>query len=45
MSKKGLPLSVQIMARPGEDETTLAFAAQLVGASGGWQLAQVVPEA
>lgn len=36
---KGLPLSVQIIARPGEDEVALAAAAVLERELGGWQSA------
>ncbi|MCA9906667.1 MAG: hypothetical protein KC547_22585, partial [Anaerolineae bacterium] len=35
----GLPLAVQVVARPGEDEVVLAVAAALEQAFGGWRLA------
>jgi fatty acid amide hydrolase 2 len=34
-----LPLAVQVVARPGEDEVALAAAAELERAFGGWRLA------
>jgi len=37
----GLPMAVQIVARPGEDEIALAVAAELERVYGGWKLAQV----
>lgn len=37
----GLPLSVQIVARPDDDEVALAVAAHLEKLYGGWQLAEV----
>ena len=39
MSEGGLPLSVQIIAGPGEDETTLAAASVIEQAFGGWRMA------
>jgi Asp-tRNA(Asn)/Glu-tRNA(Gln) amidotransferase A subunit family amidase len=42
MSKKGLPLNVQIAGRPGEDETVLAVAAAVERAFGRAQIAPVV---
>ena len=39
LSDKGLPLVVQVVARPGEDETALAVAAELERVFGGWQMA------
>jgi fatty acid amide hydrolase 2 len=39
MSNDGLPLSVQIVARPGEDETALAAAEIIEKAWGGWRMA------
>lgn len=36
-SKEGLPIGVQIAARPWEDETALAVAARLETALGGWR--------
>lgn len=39
LSSKNLPLSVQIIGRPGEDETALAVAAVLEQIFGGWQAA------
>ena len=37
LSKDGLPLSVQIIGQPNEDETVLAVAAALERAFGGWR--------
>ena len=39
LSGDGLPLSVQIVARPGEDEVALAVAAVLEREFGGWRMA------
>ena len=39
LSGDGLPLSVQIVARPGEDEIALDVAAVLEREFGGWRLA------
>jgi fatty acid amide hydrolase 2 len=39
--KNGLPMAVQIVARPGEDEVALAVAAELERVYGGWQMAHV----
>ena len=39
LSRDGLPLSVQVVARPGEDEVALAVAAVLEREFGGWRLA------
>ena len=39
LSGDGLPLSVQIVARPGEDEVALAVAAVLERELGGWRMA------
>ena len=39
LSGAGLPLSVQIVARPGEDEAALAVAAVLEREFGGWRMA------
>ena len=39
LSRDGLPLSVQIVARPGEDEVALAVAAVLEREFGGWRMA------
>ncbi len=39
LSRDGLPLSVQVIARSGEDETALAVAAVLEREFGGWQMA------
>jgi fatty acid amide hydrolase 2 len=39
LSDAGLPLCVQAVGRPGEDETALAAAARLEQEFGGWQLA------
>jgi Asp-tRNA(Asn)/Glu-tRNA(Gln) amidotransferase A subunit family amidase len=36
-SKQGLPLSVQVIGRPNEDETVLAVAATLEKSFGGWK--------
>jgi Asp-tRNA(Asn)/Glu-tRNA(Gln) amidotransferase A subunit family amidase len=36
-----LPLAVQIVARPDEDEVTLAVAAELEHMYDGWKMAQV----
>lgn len=36
-SESGLPVGVQIIGRPGEDETALAAAAMIEKASGGWR--------
>ncbi|MGB1288874.1 MAG: amidase [Aggregatilineales bacterium] len=36
---QGLPMAVQIVARPGEDEVALAVAAELECVYGGWQMA------
>ncbi|MEO1163675.1 MAG: amidase [Chloroflexota bacterium] len=40
-TKKGLPLAVQIVARPDEDETALAVAAELERVYGGWRMAKM----
>ena len=40
-TRQGLPLAVQIVARPGEDEVALAAAAELERRFGGWRLAMV----
>ena len=37
-SKDGLPLVIQVVGRPDEDETTLAVAAELERVFGGWQM-------
>ncbi|MDY7094517.1 MAG: amidase [Acidobacteriota bacterium] len=37
--RRGLPLAVQVVAGPGEDEVALAVAAELERAHGGWRLA------
>lgn len=37
LSKEKLPLAVQVIARPGEDEVALAVAARLEVEFGGWQ--------
>jgi Asp-tRNA(Asn)/Glu-tRNA(Gln) amidotransferase A subunit family amidase len=37
----GLPMAVQVVARPGEDEVALAVAAELERVHGGWQMAQM----
>ena len=37
LSESGLPVGVQIIGRPGEDETALAAAAMIEKASGGWR--------
>lgn len=37
---KGLPLVVQIVAAPGDDEVTLAVAAELERVFGGWRMAE-----
>lgn len=37
-SKNGLPLVIQVVGRPGEDETALAVAAELERVFGGWQM-------
>lgn len=39
---KGLPLVVQVVAQPGEDETALAVAAELERVFGGWRIADKV---
>jgi Asp-tRNA(Asn)/Glu-tRNA(Gln) amidotransferase A subunit family amidase len=39
LSRAGLPLSAQIVARPGEDEVALAVAAVLERELGGWRMA------
>lgn len=39
LSEQGLPLSVQLVGRPNEDETILAAAARLESEFGGWRLA------
>jgi fatty acid amide hydrolase 2 len=36
ISKEGLPLSVQVIGQPNEDETVLAVASVLARAFGGW---------
>ena len=41
-TKKGLPMAVQIVARPNEDEVALAVAAELERVYGGWHMAQVL---
>jgi Asp-tRNA(Asn)/Glu-tRNA(Gln) amidotransferase A subunit family amidase len=41
-SQKGLPLVVQVVAGPGEDETALAVAAELERVFGGWRIAERV---
>lgn len=41
-SKRGLPLAVQVVAQPGEDEVALAVAAELERVFGGWQMAPVL---
>jgi Asp-tRNA(Asn)/Glu-tRNA(Gln) amidotransferase A subunit family amidase len=41
-TKKSLPMAVQIVARPDEDEVALAVAAELERVYGGWQMAQVL---
>jgi Asp-tRNA(Asn)/Glu-tRNA(Gln) amidotransferase A subunit family amidase len=38
LSKEGLPLSVQVIGQPNEDETVLAVAAVLEKAFGGWRM-------
>lgn len=38
-NKRGLPLGVQVIAAPGEDETALAVAAVLESRFGGWRMA------
>lgn len=38
-NEKGLPMAVQVVARPGEDEVALAVAAELERVHGGWQMA------
>ena len=40
-TENGLPLAVQVVARPDEDETALAVAAELERVYGGWQMADV----
>lgn len=40
-NEKGLPLAVQIVARPGEDEVALAAAAHLERLFGGWKPAEL----
>ncbi|GAB4509259.1 MAG: hypothetical protein OHK0046_03940 [Anaerolineae bacterium] len=37
--KNGMPLSVQVVAQPGEDEVALAVAAELERVFGGWKIA------
>jgi Asp-tRNA(Asn)/Glu-tRNA(Gln) amidotransferase A subunit family amidase len=41
-SAKGLPLVVQIAAAPGDDEVTLAVAAELERVFGGWRIADKI---
>jgi len=41
ITKKGLPLVVQVVAQPHEDETALAVAAELERVYGGWQMAHL----
>lgn len=38
LSKEGVPLSIQLIGQPNEDETVLAVAAALEKAFGGWRL-------
>ncbi|MGJ3238052.1 MAG: amidase [Anaerolineae bacterium] len=38
---RGLPMAVQVIARPDEDEVALAVAAQLEQQYGGWRMAQI----
>ena len=38
LSAEGLPLSAQIVARPGEDEVALDVAAVLEREFGGWRM-------
>lgn len=38
---KHLPLAVQVVARPGEDEVALAVAAELERVYGGWEMARI----
>lgn len=38
-NKKGLPMAVQVVARPGEDEVALAVVAELERLYGGWKMA------
>ena len=39
LSRDGLPLSVQVVARPGQDEAALDVAAVLEREFGGWRMA------
>src|SRR5690606_34574794 len=41
-SRYGLPLAVQVVAAPGEDETALAVAAELERIFGGWRVADTL---
>lgn len=41
-SRYGLPLAVQVVAAPGEDETALAVAAELERIFGGWRAADTL---
>lgn len=38
---EGLPMAVQVVARPGEDEVALAVAAELERVHGGWKMAGI----
>lgn len=40
-NEKGLPMAVQVVARPNEDEVALAVAAELERVHGGWQMATI----
>lgn len=40
-NEKGLPMAVQVVARPGEDEVALAVAAELERVHGGWKMAEM----
>jgi len=40
-NKKGLPMAVQVVARPGEDDVALAVAAELERLYGGWKMAKL----
>jgi fatty acid amide hydrolase 2 len=42
-NEQSLPLAVQIVARPGEDEVALAVAAELERVHGGWKMAKDTP--